>query len=107
MQSFGVYEEIDYKDQSCISTRWVVVKKRSALKARLVARGFQEHEEMRVDSLTVGKSVSRICLTMAASKGWKIKTIDIKSAFLQSDNLDRDVLSSHLRRLKFQGKSGN
>ena len=104
LQSFDVYEEVDHNDQSCISTRWVVVRKGSVVKARLVARGFQENEEVRVDSPTVGKSVSRICLTMAASKGWKIKTIDIKSAFLQSDSLDRDVFITPPKEAEISGK---
>ena len=104
LQSFDVYEEVDHNNQSCISTRWVVVRKGSVVKARLVARGFQENEEMRVDSPTVGKSVSRICLTMAASKGWKIKTIDIKSAFLQSDTLNRDVFITPPKEAGIPGK---
>lgn len=104
LQSFDVYEEIDYHDQSCISTRWVVVRKGNVVKARLVARGFQENEEMRVDSPTVGKSVSRICLTIAASNSWKIKTVDIKSAFLQSDNLERDVFITPPKEAETPGK---
>ena len=53
---------------------------------------------MRVDSPTVGKSIARICLTVAASNKWKIKTIDIKSAFLQSDQLEREVFYHSTKR---------
>ena len=43
------------------------------------------------DSPTVGKSTMRIFLAVPASKRWKVKTTDIKSAFLQGKELDRDV----------------
>ena len=33
----------------------------------------------------------RLFLTTAASKGWIVKTTDIKSAFLQGNVLDRDA----------------
>ena len=33
----------------------------------------------------------RLFLTIAASKNWSVKTTDIKSAFLQGKELDRDV----------------
>ena len=90
-----MYSEEKYRDQDCISTRWVIVKKGQNFKARLVARGFQENqcEEFRVDSPTVGKAATRICFALAASKQWKLESTDIKSAFLQSDKLDREVYS--------------
>ena len=104
LQDFNVYTEIEYTGQTCISTRWVVMKKGENIKARLVARGFQEHEEIRVDSPTVGKSVTRIGLTIAASRQWEIKSMDIKSAFLQSDDLDRDVFLIPPKEAKTEGK---
>ena len=42
------------------------------------------------DSPTVNKGAMKVFLTDASSKKWKIKTIDIKSAFLQ-EQLDHDV----------------
>ena len=33
----------------------------------------------------------RIALSIAASKGWDVKTVDIKSAYLQGHEIDRDV----------------
>ena len=93
LKDFNVYSEEEFYGQKCISTRWVIVKKGERFKARLVARGFQEDqsEEIRVDSPTVGKAAMRICFAIAASNHWTLESTDIKSAFLQSDHVDRDI----------------
>merc|ERR1712002_44456 len=91
LKEFQVYEEEDDKGQNCISTRWVCTKKGDEIKARLVAKGFQETEHVRADSPTIGKPLTRLTLSTAASKGWTIKSTDIKSVFLQSDEIDRIV----------------
>ena len=42
-----VYEEVDYKNQKLISTRWVLsekMKDETTTKKRLVARGFEEQK---------------------------------------------------------------
>jgi hypothetical protein len=88
---FGVYEEVNDTGQSCISTRWVMWQKASEVRARLVVRGFEEDTNVPKDSPTVGKSTVRVFLAIAANKGWTVKTTDIKSAFLQSQPLERDV----------------
>lgn len=88
---FGVYEEVPGERQQCISTRWVLWKKGDGVRARLVARGFEETMNEQVDSPTVGKGVMRILLAVASSFQWTVKSIDIKSAFLQGEQLDRDV----------------
>ena len=56
-----------------------------------MARGFEEDGVTQKDSPTVSKSVLRIFLAMAASRGWTVKTTDIKSAFLQGKSLNHDV----------------
>ena len=91
LKEFQVYEEEENMGQPCISTRWVCTRKGDNVKARLVAKGFQESEPVRADSPTIGKSITRLALSIAASKGWTIKSTDIKSAFLQSDEIDRTV----------------
>ena len=50
------------------------------VKARLVARGFEETnlKDIRKDSPTCGKDSLRLCLTILASKHWKISYPDIK-----------------------------
>ena len=43
------------------------------------------------DSPTVGKGTMRIFLAISSSNNWTVKTTDIKSAFLQGQELRRDV----------------
>ncbi|CAG2239162.1 unnamed protein product [Mytilus edulis] len=91
LRQFNTYEEVEDGGQKTISTRWVITNKNGETRARLVARGFEEHSFIPKDSPTIGKGSIRIFLTFAASKKWSIKTTDIKSAFLQGKKLDRDV----------------
>ena len=65
-----MYTEVDDKGQDCISTTWVTTKNREQVKARLVARGFEEVEEVEKDPPTVLKSTMTILLYVAVSKGW-------------------------------------
>ena len=61
------------------------------MKSRLLASGFEESHQIRTDSPTGGKEILRIFLSIMASKNWKCNSIDIKAAFLQGDNFERDV----------------
>ena len=93
LQAFNVYEEVpDHNGRQCISTRWVLWQKGKEVRARLVARGFEEDtSRTAIDSPTVGKFTVRAVLAVAASKHWVVKCTDIKSAFLQGKDLQRDV----------------
>lgn len=42
LQDFKVHEEVEDSGQTCISTRWVLWSKGPEIRARLVARGFEE-----------------------------------------------------------------
>ena len=88
---FNTYEEVANNGQSTLTTRWVITNKDGKTKARLVVRGFEEDFIMPKDSPTVGKGAMRMILAVASSMKWIIKTTDIKSAFLQGKELDRDV----------------
>ena len=95
--SHGVYIEVPNQGQRCISTRWVVTEKlrdgRKVIKARLVARGFEEENlhKLRKDSPTCGKESIRILFAVIVSKGWLMNSLDIKSAFLQGKEISRDL----------------
>ena len=93
LRDFGVYEEVRNQGQQCISTRWVLWEKgeKKEVRARLVARGFEEEVDVPVDSPTVSKCTVRMVLAIAVAKQWVVKAIDIKSAFLQGQALQRDV----------------
>jgi transposase InsO family protein len=91
LRNFETYTEVEDIGQSRISSTWVLWQKGDGIRARLVARGFEEEQDLRSDSPTIGKSAIRILITIATSSEWKIKTTDIKSAFLQSKPIEREV----------------
>jgi hypothetical protein len=91
LKHYGVYREVEDKGQNCLSTRWVLWWKGTEVRARLVVRGFEEEEELNKDSPTVVKSTMRVLMAIAAWRKWPIKTRDIKSAFLQGKDIDREV----------------
>ena len=103
-KDYGTYREIYDRGQKTISTRWVITEKKEGFKARLVVRGFEEIEEVgQADSPTGDKATLRLVLTLAASENWKLQSIDIKSAYLQADKLDRDVFVRPPKELKRPG----
>ena len=83
--------------QDRIDTRWDLNLKMTEhgeklAKARLVARGFQEDSGiLEKTSPTCRKDSIRVLLTISASFGWKLRVIDIKTAFLQGRTLERNV----------------
>ena len=50
-------------------------------KARLVAHGFEEEDEIQADPPTARKETLRIFLAITSSLSWQCKTLDIKAAF--------------------------
>ena len=92
LKDFETYKIVKDCGQPRISTTWVVCDKGNGImKARLVARGYEEEGDIVSDSPTMNKSSLRVILSLAASKGWTLETTDIKSAFLQGDTINRDV----------------
>src|SRR5436305_13217403 len=76
------------------SNKWVFrVKKKpdgtiDKLKARLVARGFQQHagvDFVETFSPVVKPLTIRLVLTLAVTKGWPIQQVDVNNAFLNGD----------------------
>ena len=90
-QSNNVYEEVDYKGQKVISTKWIysekTIENKQVLKVRLVAPGFDESHNENNDSPTCNKETLRIMLTILLSNHWNCNSIDIKSTFLQGKKL--------------------
>ena len=97
--SFDVYEEVERpKEGNVIATQWVIVDKEKedgsiVRKARLCMRGDKEKNKHLIptDSPTVNKIVLKLMLTLAVTNGWEIKCSDISRAFLQTDDIKRDV----------------
>ena len=89
---YGAYEEVPYDGQTLISTRWVITEKAEGkIKARLVIRGYEEPEGIQSDSPTASKSTLRIFLAMAQINNWDVISLDIKCAFLQGNDMARDL----------------
>ena len=92
-----VFEEVENEGQRVISVRWVINKKNKnqklSYKARLVTRGFEEldKDNIRTDSPTCCKENFRLVLTIILSHKWEIKSLDIKSAFLQGQPINSKI----------------
>ena len=97
LQDFGAFSLVKDEGQFRISCTWVLWVKehsdgQSEVRARLVARGYEEEEEVPSDSPTVDHVNIRILLAIAAANKWPVMTSDVKSAFLQGRELSRTVL---------------
>jgi len=91
-----VYIEVEDVGQKCISTRWVCSLKSTPdgiiPKARLVARGFEEFTaNIQKDSPTCAHESLRLIIAITAQRQWELHAMDIKTAFLQGQNMDREV----------------
>ena len=92
-----VYDEVPYENQKCISVRWVCRVKSCENgyiypKARLVVRGFEkDNQNLNKKSPICSNDPFRVINAIVAQKQWKLNTIDIKTAFLQGEELDSEV----------------
>ena len=110
-KTFNAFEEVDDDGQPSIPIRWVVTEqkddgKNQPYKARMCVRGDLERgkENIRSDSPTAAKESLKIALTIAANEGFKIQSIDIKSAFLQGCILEREVFVKPPKEADSEGK---
>ena len=92
-KSNNVYEEIPKTNQKLLHCRWVCTMKQTdqnqVPKARLVVKGFEEQtNEILKDSPTCSKKGLRLILSIIAHNKWKINAADIKTAFLQGEEID-------------------
>ena len=75
-----------------ISSCWALTEKtEGTFKARLVVRGFEEEVYPQSDSPTANRDSFKIFLALAANEDLEIKSMDVKSAFLQGTPLKRKV----------------
>ena len=97
LNDYGTFEEVADSGQDRITSRWVITSKeahdgqKTKVKARLVARGFQEEEQPLSDSPTVLRESNKLFTAVAANGGFHVVTVDIRAAFLRSKALNRDV----------------
>ena len=97
-KTFGAYEIVEDVGQETIDGRWIIQKKveydglKVNLKARYCLRGFKEENKPRSDSPTVDRMSTKLLYAVTAQmKGWTLESIDVTAAFLQGDELDRDI----------------
>ncbi len=92
LMNYESFESVPDHGQTTIGSRWVYTNKSDGtMKARLVAKGFQETSEIQSDSPTIGRSAFRLFLTVVPIFGWNIFALDIRSAFLQGREIQRDI----------------
>ncbi|GJQ79857.1 form3 [Trypoxylus dichotomus] len=84
---FQTWEETDLpKGRKAIETRWVFRTKQDGLqKARLVVRGYQKGHKDDVYAPAAKVTTIRMALTYALNNNWKIKQLDVPTAFLNGD----------------------
>ena len=91
----NVYCEVEDKQQSCISTKWVIKPKvidgQTSVKARLVLKGYEEEIEFRTDSPACTPEIVRLAIAIITTQRWKLCSVDFKTAFLQGKEIERDV----------------
>ena len=98
-KKYGVFSKVqknEYPNTDVLSCRWVneIKEKEDGIqyRARLVVRGFEEIDAPQSDSPTANKSVIRIFLAFCNMFSFTLRSLDVKTAFLQSDSIQRIVL---------------
>ena len=92
----NVFEVVENTGQKYITVRWVITEKMVngvlVIKARLVVRGFEENtENMKKDAPTCSREAIRLLVTIASAMKWDCQSIDVKSAYLQGDTIQRNI----------------
>ena len=64
---------------------------------------LEETSGIQTDSLTASKTSINLFYLIAVQKGWMIETADIKCAFLQGAELDREVFLCPPRERRIEG----
>ena len=96
-QKHCVYDEVNNIGQIKVSARWVVSQEYKnedvPYKGRLVTWGFEEEnlDEIGKDSPTCCKENLCVLLLLIIANKWKIRSLDIKLAFLQSNKNNCEV----------------
>ena len=110
-KSFNAIKEVDDEGQKCVPTKWVVTDQKASgknepFKARMCIRGDLEKgkESIRSDSPTASKDAIKLALTIAANEGFKVKSGDIKSAYLQGELLNRKIYVKPPKEANTSGK---
>jgi Reverse transcriptase (RNA-dependent DNA polymerase) len=68
-------------------------KTEDALKARIFPHGHKDDEKelLRTDAPTMAVEILRLIVSIAAEKGWKLGSLDVKAAYLQAAGFQREI----------------
>ena len=90
-----MYEEVEKDHQEALTPRWVITPKICegihSVKARLCVRGFEEDQFFRTDSPACSKEGVRSVLATISAYKWPLKSLDVRTAFLQGKQMERTV----------------
>merc|ERR1712105_393602 len=97
LEKYDVFEEVEDIGQETIGSRWGITKKEKSdgqkcdYKGRLVAKGFQEKSSPQADSPTMTRESLKLFFALAATQDFNLRRIDIRAAFLQAKDLEREI----------------
>ena len=97
LQDYETFMEVEDEGQTKVGSQWVITVKeqhdgqKTKVKARLVAQGFQEALKPQSDSPIAAKESFKLLMALSANFHFKLASVDIRAAFLQSKVLDRNV----------------
>ena len=110
LKNNNVFKWVNNNGQKAVSTKWVVTEKinedgSKRLKARLVARGFEEKLiGQKTDSPTCSRQALRLVFVVASTNSWELHSLDITAAFLQGNEIGRNVFVRPPKEFNENGK---
>ena len=103
-----VFESVEDLGQPTISSKWIFSEKEhdgnKTLKARLVARGFEEVFEDKTDSPTCSRQTLKMMFAVSSTLSWDLHCLDVTAAFLKGEEITRDVFIQPPKEFKEEGK---
>jgi Reverse transcriptase (RNA-dependent DNA polymerase) len=83
--------------KSSVIYKW---KNQETLKARIVpeGRGDSQRHFLKADSPTMSLDAFRMMLSIAAGRGWSLGSLDIKEAYLQAEDFNREIYLTLLEK---------
>ena len=97
LMDYDQFEEVPDQGQEVIRSCWMITQtekhdgQKQPCKACLVAQGFQEGLKPQSDSPIASNDSFKLLMAVAANNNFKLASVDIRAAFLQSKVLDRDI----------------
>lgn len=91
------------KGKSVVDSKWIFrTKEDGTKKARIAARGFQEPNNFEINYSPVARlSTIRFLLIQSIQKGWKVRQLDIPTAFLNSE-IDTEIYMEIPKGMKYE-----